>query len=578
MTPTSRRTSAWQRSGGTRRRRPRAASVVAGLTAATVLVLGLPAVSTAAGDGRAAERSRGPAAAESLARGFGVTGSSVARAVRSNGTPVETRGACPVDLPAGEVEGETLVCGTITVPERYDRPAGPTIELAYAIARAESPTPAATAVFPLAGGPGQGATTLLPLRLAPDTAETRLRQTRDIVFLDQRGTGASSPALTCPEVAPDAGVDDLVPALDHCRSRLSSQGTDLSAYTTLASVIDLFVARTVLGYPQVTLYGTSYGAKLAFQAARFSFVDRWIKDVILSSPIAGRPNYLEEQPASFQQAMTNYAEACRADAECAALLPDPAAALDAISAALSEAPETVTFVSAVTGEEKTVEFTATSAAVAVYFGLFLGLLPAITDSLAAAVAGDYAFLATFADFSLAVGDTAATGLLYSVNCAEEWSRVRPRVFDRLVATTQPGIAPLFTGTAVAADVQRRSCDAWNVPPAPRWTFSPVHLRVPALIVSGRFDPITTTRFGEAIQRRAADAIVVEGPVGHDPLPALGSCGADIAEQFVTGGTGAVDATCAAADPVLVFPDQEPADVEADPARMPMPVSEMEVVP
>jgi pimeloyl-ACP methyl ester carboxylesterase len=48
-------------------------------------------------------------------------------------------------------------------------------------------------VFFLAGGPGQSAITLAPQVMA---LFSRLNNRRDIVFVDQRGTGKSAP-LTC---------------------------------------------------------------------------------------------------------------------------------------------------------------------------------------------------------------------------------------------------------------------------------------------------------------------------------------------------------------------------------------------
>ena len=84
-------------------------------------------------------------------------------------------------------------CGVVRRPLDAARPTGPQLDIHFivvpAVARRRLPDP----VFLLAGGPGQSAIALAPAVL-PLLA--RLNNRRDLVFVDQRGTGRSAP-LDC---------------------------------------------------------------------------------------------------------------------------------------------------------------------------------------------------------------------------------------------------------------------------------------------------------------------------------------------------------------------------------------------
>lgn len=130
-------------------------------------------------------------------------------------------------------------------------------------------------VLALAGGPGQAAAPLLePIAdaLGPIAA------TRRIVTFDQRGTGGSG-RLRCPQLAraTDRTIDRAVAA---CARRL---GPRRAAYTTAASVEDIEAVRAALGVARLTLYGVSYGTKVALDyAARYpQHVSRLLLDSLL---------------------------------------------------------------------------------------------------------------------------------------------------------------------------------------------------------------------------------------------------------------------------------------------------------
>ena len=137
--------------------------------------------------------------------------------------------------------------------------------------------PASDPVFGFAGGPGQSAAEAFPMM----TAMVALRQKRDLVLIDQRGTGRSNP-LPCPIELNDAalmitgtsasGVQDLT----ECRKQLETKA-DLTQYTTSYSADDVDEVRAALGYDKINLLGGSYGtlAALVTRAGTATMCARW---------------------------------------------------------------------------------------------------------------------------------------------------------------------------------------------------------------------------------------------------------------------------------------------------------------
>ncbi|MBV8203304.1 MAG: alpha/beta fold hydrolase, partial [Acidobacteria bacterium] len=163
---------------------------------------------------------------------------------------------------------EEVRCGTYEVWEDREARRGRKIALNIVVLPALGHDRAPDAIAPLAGGPGEGVT-----QAAGSLAEQKgLRRHRDILLVDQRGTGKSNP-LNCDFYGPDShrnGADprqlagDLFPpaAVRACRDRLEKVA-DLKLYTTALAMDDLDEVRAWLGYPQLDLDGGSYGTRAA---------------------------------------------------------------------------------------------------------------------------------------------------------------------------------------------------------------------------------------------------------------------------------------------------------------------------
>jgi pimeloyl-ACP methyl ester carboxylesterase len=159
-------------------------------------------------------------------------------------------------------------CGTLEVPENRNKPGGRKISLAIAILPANTLNPRSDPLFILAGGPGQAASYLGPFA----AALTGVRKDRDIVLVDQRGTGRSSP-LQCAAFKADDSADatlelDQLPRAARCVKELAEAGADAAQYTTAAWIADLDAVRNALGYAKVNLWGGSYGTRVALEYLR----------------------------------------------------------------------------------------------------------------------------------------------------------------------------------------------------------------------------------------------------------------------------------------------------------------------
>ncbi|HST57744.1 MAG TPA: alpha/beta fold hydrolase, partial [Longimicrobium sp.] len=238
-------------------------------------------------------------------------------------------------------------CGTLRVPENRDQPGGRQLSLHVVVIPARTAAPAREAVTFFGGGPGQAAT-----GFAGGFGELfgPVRETRDLLFVDQRGTGRSSP-LRCRFRDPQ----NLQTYLDHfipperaaqCRDSLSAIA-DLSRYGYPELAHDMEAVRTALGYEALDLWGGSYGTRAALVYARM--YPRTVRSMILHGLVP--PQY--RQPADYatdtEAALDGLMAHCRADAACNAAFPGAAAEVRAVAERLGTQPATAEILDAPTG-------------------------------------------------------------------------------------------------------------------------------------------------------------------------------------------------------------------------------------
>ncbi len=460
-------------------------------------------------------------------------------------------GPCAAPLP--EQLGPELAararCATHEVAEDRAAANGRTIALRILVLEAAGAAGAAAAerrpdpLFVLTGGPGQAAISVAPVlakALAPVGAA------RDLVFVDQRGTGGSH-ALHCPlpggDDDPQAYLGDLLP-LAPLRACLERLDADPRFYTTPHAVDDLEEVRAGLGYAAANLFGHSYGSRAALVWMRRYPAS--VRSAVLygAAPATMRPP-LHHAPDA-QRALDRLLADCAADPACAAAYPDLAGKLAEILARLAEAPAVAAFDDPRTGRRLELSIGRDLFNEVLRWRLYDERAATVPASIAAAHAGDFAPVARI---GLALRRAAASGALLAVGtflsttCAEDAPGIDPAEAARLAAGT-------FLGT-YRVDQQLRACAVW-----PRGELSPgyaepVASAVPALVVSGARDPVTPPRWGEEVVRhlRQGRHLVLE----HGAHGVPGPCLAGVLAEFVARGSAEGLATeCIAAMPRPAF--------------------------
>jgi pimeloyl-ACP methyl ester carboxylesterase len=391
-------------------------------------------------------------------------------------------------------------------------------------------------LFILAGGPGQAATFLGPF--AAQMAD--VRKDRDIVLVDQRGTGRSSPlacrALKQDETFGKAFDIDIVPRATACAKELAGLGIDPAQYTTAAWVEDLDMVRAALGYPKINLWGGSYGTRVALEYLR-RHPDR-VRSAVLDgvAPPAMIVSF-DVWPAR-DRAIDRIIESCRGSAPCRTAHPDLATTLGSIRARLGTAGRDVAVTDPRTGALQTLHVSFDHVVAALqpltYVPELAALLPEVIGR---AAAGDYGPL--FAAALLVTGNLAEqmnAALHYSVTCAEDAPRL-----------SVGGVRGALDGVRSQALARRALavCDVWPRGSAPIDATTPVNSDVPVLILSGALDPVTPPANGEEVARTLTRSrhIVARG-FGHIVSPH--ACAPRLIAAFLDDPTFAsLPATCIA---------------------------------
>jgi pimeloyl-ACP methyl ester carboxylesterase len=395
-------------------------------------------------------------------------------------------------------------CGHVEVAENPDDPAGRKLTIHYAVvpalARSKSPDP----LFVFAGGPGQAAGRVAAL-LQPVFAQLNAR--RDIVYVDQRGTGRSNP-LAC---KPRRAVASLAEAADAHRAavRLGECLRELDAdprqYATWIAVRDYDAVRAALGAERINLWGGSYGTRAALEYLR-QFPQR-VRSIVLDG-VAPPDMAL---PASFavdsEGALRKMLADCAQDAACRQQYPRLDDDIDRLLA------------SAATGLDFTVPHPVTGQAESLKLdrAAFVGLLRAplyapnlaavMPFALAEASRGEFAPLMTLStSLAARVAENFAEGMHFAVICAEDLPRIDHDAADAARHTR--------FGTAFI-ELYREACRQVAVRAVPADFYVIGNAEVPVLLLSGGADPATPPRHGEAVAKRLSHARhLVASHLGH----------------------------------------------------------------
>jgi pimeloyl-ACP methyl ester carboxylesterase len=402
-----------------------------------------------------------------------------------------TASSCPFHVPAQL----RITCGYLSVPEDHSARSGRVIHLAVAIARtARAPRQTDPIVY-LAGGPGSGALATTPA-LAQGWAAFLAH--RDLIVVDQRGTGFSQPSLACtaqdrtapalgepqtPDGRAAAEYRDLI----RCRDRLTKAGVRLAAYTTAANAHDLRDLRIALGYTRWNVLGISYGTRLALAALRVD--EPGIRSVILDSVYPPQENLFTAMPGNLDRTLQLLYADCAAEAPCRKLAPNLRTTLAQLIASLDARPVDVA-VRSPGGQLVSVRIDGARLIEIVLGSLSQSrLIPLVPLAIVAAANGDYGLIQEFESQREQRAQGHSAAMYYAVECGEDLA-VAGLSARQDVAARYPLLAGYYRGVQEFTPASEDLCRAWGVTaPKPEVT-APVVSNVPALLLAGEYDPIT----------------------------------------------------------------------------------------
>ncbi|HEU4324206.1 MAG TPA: alpha/beta hydrolase [Roseiflexaceae bacterium] len=420
---------------------------------------------------------------------------------------------CQLSAP-GTAQRLAAECTTVRVFEDRAAASGRTIDLRVAVVPAVSRSAAPDPLFFLTGGPGQAATESYVL-LAP--AFDAINQERDIVLVDQRGTGMSNP-LKCPEE-----VADQTDARAVAEACLRDLDADPRFYTTSVAADDLDQVRAALGYEQINLYGVSYGTRAAL-----TYLQRHgarVRSAILDGVVP------QDQPLGLyvardaQRALDLTLERCSADPDCRAAFPELRAELDALLERLGRDAPTVRIADPVSAAPTEITLTREVAAQTIrllsYAPETVALLPLLIHSAAGGELGPLAAQAHIAGDSL--GESISGGMNTAVLCSEDTPFIDPAAAAQAGAGSYLGDAPL--------DWQLGICAAWPRGEVPAEFKRPVASDVPVLLLSGEADPVTPPANAEQAARTLPNSLSLVAPgMGHNVIAR--GCIPRLADRFI----------------------------------------------
>ena len=437
-----------------------------------------------------------------------------------------------------------VLCGALQRPLDPNNAQGTQIAIRYvvvpAMARRKFPDP----VFLLAGGPGQSAIAVAGATLP---LFSRLNNRRDIVFVDQRGTGGSAP-LGCADselesLGQQADPDRAYRLALQCKAQLLKlpylhKESELGLFTTSIAVQDLDAVRSALGAARIDLVGASYGTRVALE------YQRQFPGAVRRSVIDGVAPPDMALPASFsldnQTALDALFASCAAEVACARDHPDLRRHFEAL---LRSLPRRVTAAHPLSGRAEAFGLGRDMLLGAVRSALYApALAAALPEAIDAASRDDFRGLVGLSStFSSRPAMRLATGMHLSVVCAED--------VPRLAANDDK---PGDDFGREFARFYERLCSAWPRGDVPAGFYVLAASATPVLALSGGLDPATPPRHGERVVRALGPMArhVVVANAGHGVM-SIG-CVRDVVFRFIDAADDrdalTVDAGCVAAVP------------------------------
>ncbi|QNA98773.1 alpha/beta fold hydrolase [Massilia sp. Se16.2.3] len=433
-------------------------------------------------------------------------------------------------LPGAE---EALRCVKVPVPLDYAKPAAGALKLHVTVAPAFREGAKPDPLFVLAGGPGQAGSDVIVLLSA---AFKRVRATRDIVFIDQRGTGLSG-RLDCEDRPEHATMsdDELGAEVTRC---IKASRAPFAAYTTANAARDLDEVRRALGYGKVNVWGGSYGTRLGQAYAR-AFPDS-VRSLILDG-VAAPDQVIPAGGRDGQAALDKLFDGCARDPACHKAYPNLRAEFGSL-AARAEAGIKLSISDPRTAQPATFSMTGQRFTGTVHNILYS---PADARRLPFLIHSAYRgrwepFIARHNISGDFASEASSAFLLHlAVVCAEDVPRMTPDLMKENTGQL----------TRALAERMPAMCKTMNVPAVPY--AAPATIAAPALLLSGALDPVTPPRRAQSAARHMSNARqLVVANAGHG-VSQLG-CAPRLLREFLDKPGAKLDATCLDEIPAPTF--------------------------
>ncbi|MDX1515545.1 MAG: alpha/beta fold hydrolase [Woeseiaceae bacterium] len=408
-----------------------------------------------------------------------------------------------------------------------------TLELRVVVVPALNLEPAPDPILPIAGGPGQGS---VEFYASYAHAFEHVRRDRDIVLVDQRGTGESA-ALDCP-------VDDAIIEGQYSVSAtktfaaecLEALAFDPRFFTTSVAVRDLDAVRRALGIAQWNVYGISYGSRVAQHYARR--YPQAVRTLTLDGVVPPQLALGPDIAIASQNALDQVFARCAEDAACSERFPELEVAFSAVIDRLESKPVNVTVAHPVSGERSRESLGRQEFAAAVRLLLYhphtVAMLPLLISE-----AADGNFRPIAAQYQMAIenlNESLSLGMHNAVMCTED-----APFFDE-VGVDRQLLASSYLGPMLIESLEAM-CSVWPAGIIDEELKAPLATDVPTLLLSGTADPITPPAYADLAAIGLRRAWLLTNPdQGHGQLGV--GCMPRLYGEFVTSASlDGVDLDC-----------------------------------
>ena len=446
-----------------------------------------------------------------------------------------------------------MICGNVTVPLYHQDPEGETIQIPVVVWPTLEETETPDPLFIMQGGPGGSTLDLYPNRFFG----SRPGGEREIVFADQRGTRYADPSLICSEAdepeeeeeddkeeedglseeeREEKGDVEYLTYLTTCHDRLVSEGVDLNAFNTAEIAHDMEFIRKVLDYQAINFYGVSYGSHIGQYLAAYH--PEGLRSLILDGVAPIPLNYLDKTFAHANRLLEDYLVECEGDSACSGFYPDLSDRINALIDQLDETPDSVTLHDPNSRDSVQEDITGENY---LYFLIYLfrmdssyATLPFLVEQAEESRYDLYQWLGEMLTFE----ETNSDGLYFAVVGGEHTPFTPPSENEYLIPKLKEIELESYTDNLAEFEV-------WNVTASTETLSSMPESAVPALLMSGYYDPATPPSYAEKTLKSFPNGQHVIDPVGGHGIAFNDDCTEGILATFLADPEIPVSSACLA---------------------------------